>query len=102
MSPVRAVTPLVHGAGRTILPAITEETARRQVTNAKRALTRAENRLEDTPSGYSIWTRKGPSDEWLAAEAAVKNAERRLEAAVNRLDAVRSQQPDRRIGGWTA
>lgn len=99
---VQAVRALVEPTRLVALPPITEEDARRTLVNARRAHLRAVNKLLETPSGYSIWTRQGPSLEWLAAEQKVTRAERRLTAAVRSLDAVLSQKPDRSMGSWAA
>ena len=73
----------------TFVPTLSEATARRQVSAARAVRTRFENEIRDFG-----WTD--------ARQDRVDLAERKLAAAIQRLDAIRSQEPVRHSGAWAA
>lgn len=79
---------------------ITEAQVEREVRNAKRALQRARRKLEETKPGALAYVGIYGVD-WTNAQGAVGRAQFRLTTAENRLEAVRSQQPERHQGAWS-
>jgi hypothetical protein len=75
----------------TVVPRISEATARRQVSAAKAVVTRYERQLDE-------------HDDWNFAPQELIDrhnaANRKLAAAIARLDAIRSQQPIRHMRAW--